>query len=153
MSEIKTEGSRNQQTLCWDCENATGGCSWSDHNEHTPVEGWTAIETRIKVHNPTQNDQISTSYIVLACPEFIKDARLRKPPEVNRRREIDKEQVIEAYQRGVLIKDIEEATGYTSSTIYDILLEAGVRTGGRTRGRKKRNATAAWAEAAMRKAE
>ena len=53
-----------KETLCWECENATGGCSWSNHWEHSPVPGWTAVETKIR-NNNTGN---GSSYIVIDCP-------------------------------------------------------------------------------------
>lgn len=64
---------RPNHTLCWDCRNACGGCSWSQY--FVPVKGWKAV--------PTYN-KVSNSYIVTECPEFIRDAngggvyRLRK---------------------------------------------------------------------------
>ena len=60
----------HRQTPCWDCAKATGGCSWSDHWEHSPVPGWNAIETRLK-WNYEAND---CSFIVIECPEFERDA-------------------------------------------------------------------------------
>lgn len=53
-----------QQTLCWDCRRATGGCPWSDHLR--PIKGWTAV--------PTKKGTPFASYIVLECPGFIRDA-------------------------------------------------------------------------------
>ena len=50
-------------TICWDCKNACGGCSWS--SSLIPVKGWTAIPT----HNCSQS-----SYLVTECPEFERDA-------------------------------------------------------------------------------
>lgn len=47
-------------TLCWDCKNCGGGCSWSDPELMKPVEGWAAIETR-------------EGYRVCACPEFVRE--------------------------------------------------------------------------------
>lgn len=138
MSEIKTEGSRHQQTLCWDCENATGGCSWADHNDHTPVKGWDAIPTRIKVHNPSQNAEISTSYIVLDCPEFIRNAEgfgTRRIGDRERHNE-EKQQIITAYRCGVRVKDIERVSGYSESQIYNILKDADVKIGARRTGRR-----------------
>ena len=53
-------------TLCWDCEKAGGGCSWS--KSFTPVEGWTAIPTKVR------SDSLSIRHIdsfdVYECPEF-----------------------------------------------------------------------------------
>ena len=57
-------------TLCWDCANYCGGCSWSDHWMHKPVEGWTAIRNDIR----TKAGDVVESYIVMGCPEFVRDA-------------------------------------------------------------------------------
>lgn len=57
-----------KDTLCWDCANCYGGCSWS--REFKPVKGWTAIKTKI----PT-NGRIINSFNVRKCPEFVKDGR------------------------------------------------------------------------------
>lgn len=58
-----------KHTLCWDCARACGGCSWSNHWEHRPVAGWTAVETRVRMNN----NEYEPSYIVIACPEFDRD--------------------------------------------------------------------------------
>lgn len=52
------------QTLCWECANATGGCSWS--SEFIPVEGWKAVETK--------KNTLLSSYVVTECPKFKRDA-------------------------------------------------------------------------------
>lgn len=60
-------------TICWDCANATGGCSWS--KSLVPVEGWKAIKTK---------KQTVESYAVYDCPEFKRDAMgngLRRLPK------------------------------------------------------------------------
>ena len=59
------------QTLCWNCANATGGCSWSEYGTFQPVEGWTA--ERRDIRNKFGED--IESYIVIDCPEFIRDAQ------------------------------------------------------------------------------
>lgn len=41
--------------LCWYCENACGGCSWSE--SFIPVEGWEAIKT-------------GESYHITFCPQY-----------------------------------------------------------------------------------
>ena len=56
-------------TICWDCKNACGGCSWSDHWRHTPVPGWTAVETKVRMNS----ELFAQSFIVIACPEFVRD--------------------------------------------------------------------------------
>ena len=55
-----------QFTICWDCARATGGCPWSDRLR--PVKGWVAKELK-----PTSTRPYST-YIVLECPGFKRDA-------------------------------------------------------------------------------
>lgn len=57
-------------TICWGCQNACGGCSWSDHWEHKPVDGWTAEIVPIKL-----NGEQGTTYNVISCPEFIPDEK------------------------------------------------------------------------------
>ena len=56
------------KTICWDCGNALGGCSWSARLE--PVEGWEA--------EPTQKAQFRgeplQSFLVKECPRFQRDA-------------------------------------------------------------------------------
>ena len=72
MSEgASTIGRRSErsQTLCWKCNKACGDCSWSEHKNNTPVPGWTAIPTKVKLNN----NELGDSYIVIACPEFEED--------------------------------------------------------------------------------
>ena len=56
-------------TKCWECAKAIkNGCTWSDHLE--PVEGWEAIPT---VKSQFRGDPLH-SFMVVACPEFERDA-------------------------------------------------------------------------------
>ena len=48
-------------TLCWSCGRACGGCSWS--REFKPVKGWEAVPTRI-------HDEVD-SYHVIHCPKYL----------------------------------------------------------------------------------
>ena len=57
------------QTLCWDCRKAIGMCSWSDHWEHRPVDGWTAVRNDMK----SNSGEDTESWIVFSCPEFEPD--------------------------------------------------------------------------------
>lgn len=52
-------------TLCWFCDKACGGCSWSRKLE--PVAGWDAKESKILSWN---GDNVR-SYTVFSCPEFV----------------------------------------------------------------------------------
>lgn len=68
---MRDERFAKRQTLCWGCAKATGGCSWSDHCEHSPVPGWEAEPTKLRINN----GEFSDSYIVKSCPQFEPDGR------------------------------------------------------------------------------
>jgi predicted nucleic acid-binding Zn ribbon protein len=57
-------------TICWSCQNATGGCSWSRCLK--PVKRWKAEKLKLKVSNKYDGKYV-TSYVVFECPEYIKD--------------------------------------------------------------------------------
>lgn len=61
-------------SLCQSCQKAVPHsecrCSWSDHFE--PVDGWTAIPTRIIESNDGDEDSFA-SFCVTDCPEFLDD--------------------------------------------------------------------------------
>lgn len=67
-----------KQTLCWTCQNAVLGCSWSKHFE--PVKGWKAKPTKIKLAT-TKKSPYTDSYIVIKCPEYIPDKPRKTPKE------------------------------------------------------------------------
>lgn len=61
--------------LCWDCEKATGGCTWARRLK--PVEGWVARKI-----NPSPTKPYVT-YFIESCPEFKRDSYnggLRREP-------------------------------------------------------------------------
>lgn len=58
-----------KSSICWDCANACGRCSWS-HN-FTPVKGWIVTPTKFNIH---ENKMIN-SYIVHKCPLFKKESK------------------------------------------------------------------------------
>lgn len=60
------ERCKADQTLCWKCRNALGGCSWSDKFE--AVKGWKAEATTI-----SNGCGEVPSFIVRDCPQFCKD--------------------------------------------------------------------------------
>ena len=67
--EIRYVKMQCKETLCWDCKNFAGNCSWS--REFKPVDGWRAKKITINVcakKRPT-----ITSYIVFECPQYIDD--------------------------------------------------------------------------------
>lgn len=63
--------SPRKATLCWNCQNACGKCSWS--KDFTPVKGWKAKKTKIRFGN-----SYDESYHVTKCPEYKKDERKKK---------------------------------------------------------------------------
>ena len=64
---------QDKPTLCWQCANACGGCSWSD-GSFTPVTGWTAKKTEINRHE----GGVMSSYLVTRCPQFNDDTKTFK---------------------------------------------------------------------------
>ena len=70
MKDTRKYKESKNSTLCWNCEKATGGCSWS--RDFTPVEGWKAKPTKIKEDG---GKTIIDSFIVKKCPEFVADER------------------------------------------------------------------------------
>ena len=62
--------SERNHTICWECANACGGCSWSEHMNHTPVPGWRATRRDVV----TKGGESTESYIVHDCPQFVRDA-------------------------------------------------------------------------------
>lgn len=67
---------KRKGTLCWECQKATGMCSWS--KSLIPVKGWTADDGKMNIDGrPVE------SYLVHACPEFERDKpRNVKTPEI-----------------------------------------------------------------------
>ena len=57
------------ETICWDCKNYNK-CAWS---RGEPVEGWKA--------KPTKTDDGIRSYLVMECPEFVRDDKYRATRE------------------------------------------------------------------------
>jgi hypothetical protein len=71
-------GKSHDTTLCWKCQKAVLGCSWS--RDFEPVPGWTAEPTTILVNDG--GNRVTHSFKVIACPEFQKD----KPHKAKRGR-------------------------------------------------------------------
>lgn len=65
-------GRSENETKCITCGNACGGCSWS--RDFTPVEGWFAALQPVKNH---EKQRTLESYLVMDCPEYTPDRRIR----------------------------------------------------------------------------
>ena len=94
---------RARPTVCWDCANACGGCSWSAKLE--PVPGWQAEETQVSI----QKGGILDSMRVTGCPQFRRDA----------------------YDKGqVRYSDAPKDTKIYKGIVYDGEKKIGSKTGG-----------------------
>jgi len=62
---VNTTG--KSETLCWTCANALKRCSWS--RNFSPVEGWDAIPTKIRMDRGIAID----SFFVRDCPLYNPD--------------------------------------------------------------------------------
>jgi len=75
---VKEEKKRTRkETLCWSCDNACGGCSWS--KALIPVSGWDAKP--IKIKGNMDSKEYTDSYIVNSCPLFCQTKRVREIEE------------------------------------------------------------------------
>lgn len=61
---------KRSDTICWTCQNACGGCSWS--RNYVPVEGWIAEKT-IRRYTDDHGFRLVESYNVLYCPSYRPD--------------------------------------------------------------------------------
>lgn len=83
-----------KQTLCWECENACGGCSWSEIDPETgrprfePVPGWTAEESSLHM----SHGRDMKSYHITDCPQFKGDRSKTRRKKMS---EADKEIFLE----------------------------------------------------------
>ena len=61
-----------RETLCWSCQRAVKGCSWS--KSFVPIKGWVAEPNILKpVSNKYCEKKIIKSYCVISCPLYLKD--------------------------------------------------------------------------------
>ena len=70
-------GPASKANICFDCQNACGGCRWAMSFE--PVPGWTAKKVKQKITGKTA--QWVDTYHITACPEFIADGERRSSYE------------------------------------------------------------------------
>lgn len=72
--------------ICFDCENALGGCSWSALDPVTgkpqfkPVPGWTATPVVLQEKNGSYQYKWDT-YSITACPQFVPTPERKVPPD------------------------------------------------------------------------
>lgn len=76
--KYKTQGNTN---ICFDCQKACGGCSWSAIDPVTlkpkfePVPGWTAKKVTLKTGHSHCKDWYVKTYHITDCPEFVPDVK------------------------------------------------------------------------------
>ena len=74
--------------ICWSCQRAAGGCSWSGLDPKTlepafqPVPGWTAERVPYIIHGCKPD----TTYCITTCPLYLPD-----PPREKRVGEMELE--------------------------------------------------------------
>ena len=69
-SNVAAKSNRDRsETVCWTCQNALRGCSWS--RDFIPVEGWTATPHMLYAND--ENHGGVQSYEVHDCPEYVPD--------------------------------------------------------------------------------
>lgn len=73
------DGIGSMTNICINCQNACGGCSWSELDPDTrkprfePVPGWTAKPVLLHVATLKKEPIIVETYHITACPQFIPD--------------------------------------------------------------------------------
>ena len=83
---VDTSKYTKQANICFDCENATGGCSWSALDPVTgkpqfkPVPGWTATPAVLQAKNGSYQYKWDT-YSITACPQFVPTPERKVPPD------------------------------------------------------------------------
>ena len=98
---------------CWTCQNACGGCSWSNFLE--PVKGWTAERT-------TKNTVSGRGYKITYCPEYIPDENaVVEKKKLRRVTEHEKQLIKYLRKNGRTYKEIQDKTGWSLQTIRNIV--------------------------------
>lgn len=65
-----------KQNICWDCQKATGGCSWSEIDPNTgrvrfePPDG---AEYKLALLDSRDRANAVMTYHITSCPEFVPD--------------------------------------------------------------------------------
>lgn len=76
--KYKTQGRTN---ICFDCQKACGGCSWSAIDPVTlkpmfePVPGWTAEKVVLQTGHSGTKAYFVKTYHITGCPEFVPDVK------------------------------------------------------------------------------
>ena len=85
---------RDIANICWDCQRACGGSSWTTYDRETDtirfetVPGWTAEPSVIYAGSYRGRQYKIATYHITACPLFVPD-----PPRESNPGELDEEQL------------------------------------------------------------
>lgn len=63
---------KKNDSLCWDCQRATGKCPWSQYGKFEPVNGWTIQKTR-RIETNGSYAYEREGITVMECPLFVPD--------------------------------------------------------------------------------
>lgn len=107
---------QTRPTLCWDCKNACGGCSWSAKFE--PVPGWKAVRKIIRPQAGWGKGKAVDTYRVDKCPLFEPDegyeARGKRPREPN----YNVADLLSMVNAGMTKRAIAEQYGVSVDTVF-----------------------------------
>lgn len=62
--------------ICFTCEKACGGCSWSEIDTTTgkvrfePVPGWTARKVKLRIYGKGKSSFYTDTYHIIDCPLY-----------------------------------------------------------------------------------
>lgn len=102
-----------KEQLCWTCQNACGGCSWS--LSLTPVEGWTATPSAIK----SVKKDVPT-YHIEECPQYIPDKTQIPKPKRKKGKgitNVEKNLILALYNEGRTITEIAHQVNISRNTV------------------------------------
>lgn len=111
-----------RSNICFDCQRATGGCSWSEIDPNTgkprfvPVPGW---EAELVVRKSGKKTDVT--WQITGCPLFIRDVPRNKGKKektmANRKPAWDAERARRLLQEGYSDLQVAEMVGASASAI------------------------------------
>lgn len=102
----------SKEQLCWTCQRACGGCSWS--RSLTPVDGWTATHSSIKATGKEE-----PTYHIDECPLYKPDGGIPLKRK-NKGRHLtiaEKQMIAHLYNNGMRKMDIARQLNTSYATV------------------------------------
>lgn len=112
-----------KDTICWECANACGGCSWS-RKKAKPVPGWDAIRRDLSGN--------IESYVVISCPEFVRDNKRKnekKPPKIRNWTKEEVDLLREMLGKGMTERECAKALNRTKAAVSNKKQKEGIKIG------------------------